>query len=57
MAKIKLTKKFIDSLDYTDKAVIHQDTLVSGFAVYTKSASKNYIINKRINGKLHPCNW
>lgn len=53
MAKTKFTKRFIDSLEYTDKAVIHQDELVNGFAVCTKSASKNYIINKRISGKLH----
>lgn len=53
MAKTKFTKRFIDSLEYTKKAVIHQDELVNGFAVCTKSASKNYIINKRIAGKLH----
>ena len=40
-------------MEYTEKAVIHQDKLVNGFAVCTKSASKNYIINKRIAGKLH----
>tara|TARA_R110002051_G_scaffold28421_1_gene67560 strand:+ start:160 stop:1416 length:1257 start_codon:yes stop_codon:yes gene_type:complete len=53
MAKTKFTKRFIDGLEYTDKAVIHQDEVVNGFAVCTKSASKNYLINKRINGKLH----
>lgn len=52
MAKIKFTKKFIDSLDYSDKSVIYQDEVVNGFAVRTNKTSKSYLVNKRIEGKL-----
>lgn len=52
MAKIRFTKRFIDSLDYSDKSVIHQDEIVNGFAVRTNKTTKSYIVNKRINGKL-----
>lgn len=52
MAKIKFTKKFIDSLHYSDKSVIYQDEVVNGFAVRTNKTSKSYLVNKRIDGKL-----
>ncbi|MGP4905187.1 tyrosine-type recombinase/integrase [Psychrobacter faecalis] len=52
MAKIKFTKKFIDSLEYSDKTVIYQDEVVNGFAVRTNKTSKSYLVNKRIDGKL-----
>lgn len=52
MAKIKFTKRFIDSLEYSDKTVIYQDEVVNGFAVRTNKTSKSYLVNKRIDGKL-----
>ncbi len=52
MARIKLTKRFIDSLEYSDKADIYQDELVNGFAVRTNKTNKSYMISKRIGGKM-----
>ncbi|WP_199506805.1 MULTISPECIES: tyrosine-type recombinase/integrase [unclassified Psychrobacter] len=52
MAKVKLTKRFIDSLDFSDKATVYQDEVVNGFAVRTHKTTKSYMISKRINGKM-----
>ena len=52
MARVKLTKRFIDSLEYSEKADIYQDELVNGFAVRTNKTNKSYMISKRINGKM-----
>lgn len=52
MARVKLTKRFIDALEYSDKADIIQDELVNGFAVRTNKTNKSYMISKRIGGKM-----
>lgn len=52
MARVKLTKRFIDSLEYSEKADIYQDELVNGFAVRTNKTNKSYMISKRINGNM-----
>lgn len=52
MARVKLTKRFIDALEYSDKAEIIQDDMVNGFAVRTNKTNKSYMISKRIGGKM-----
>ncbi len=52
MAKIKLTKRFIDDLPFENTTKIYQDSLVNGFAVRVNKTTKTYMINKRINGDL-----
>ena len=52
MARVKLTKRFIDGLKFSDKATVYQDELVNGFAVRTNKTTKSYMISKRINGKM-----
>ena len=51
--KAKLTKRYVDSLKFADKTEYHQDSELSGFAVCVGKKTKRYMINKRINGKLH----
>ncbi len=52
--KVKLTKKFIDSVDYTAKGTeIYMDDVLTGFALRVGKQSKRYTLHKRINGKLH----
>ena len=51
--KAKITKRYVDSLPYSDKTEYHQDTELTGFAVRVGKQTKQYMINKRINGKLH----
>ena len=52
--KAKLTKKLIDSVDYTDKGTeIYMDNVLTGFALRVGKQSKRYTLHKRINGKLY----
>ena len=52
--KVKLTKKFIDSVDYTAKGTdIYMDDVLTGFALRVGKQSKRYALHKRINGKLY----
>ncbi|MGE6572438.1 tyrosine-type recombinase/integrase [Psychrobacter namhaensis] len=52
--KVKLTKKFIDSIDYTAKGTdIYMDDVLTGFALRVGKQSKRYTLHKRINGKLY----
>ena len=52
--KVKLTKKFIDSVDYTAKGTdIYMDDVLTGFALRVGKQSKRYTLHKRINGKLY----
>lgn len=52
--KVKLTKKFIDSIDYTAKGTdIYMDDILTGFALRVGKQSKRYTLHKRINGKLY----
>lgn len=52
--KVKLTKKFIDSVEYTAKGTdIYMDDLLTGFALRVGKQSKRYTLHKRINGKLY----
>ena len=52
--KVKLTKKFIDSVDYTAKGTdIYMDDVLTGFALRVGQQSKRYALHKRINGKLY----
>lgn len=51
--KAKLTKRYVDSLPYSDKTEYHQDTELAGFAVCVGKKTKRYMVNKRINNKLH----
>lgn len=54
--KAKLTKRYVDSLPYSDKTEYHQDTELLGFAVCIGKKTKRYMVNKRINNKLHRIN-
>lgn len=52
--KVKLTKKFVDTVELTKKGdVIYTDEVLTGFALRVGKRGKRYILNKRINGKLH----
>ena len=52
--KIKLTKNFVDTVELTDKGdVIYTDEMLTGFALRVGKRGKRYILNKRINGKIH----
>ena len=52
--KVKLTKRFIDSIDYTAKGTdIYMDDVLTGFALRVGKQSKRYTLHKRINGKLY----
>ncbi|PKH80917.1 tyrosine-type recombinase/integrase [Psychrobacter sp. 4Bb] len=52
--KVKLTKKLIDSIDYTAKGTdIYMDDVLTGFALRVGKQSKRYTLHKRINGKLY----
>ena len=52
--KVKLTKKLIDSVDYTAKGTeIYMDDVLTGFALRVGKQSKRYTLHKRINGKLY----
>ncbi|MFK4000917.1 tyrosine-type recombinase/integrase [Psychrobacter namhaensis] len=52
--KVKLTKKFIDLIDYTAKGTdIYMDDVLTGFALRVGKQSKRYTLHKRINGKLY----
>lgn len=52
--KVKLTKKFVDSIDYTAKGTeIYMDDVLTGFALRVGNQSKHYTLHKRINGKLY----
>ncbi|PKG34146.1 tyrosine-type recombinase/integrase [Psychrobacter sp. Sarcosine-3u-12] len=52
--KVRLTKKFIDSIDYTAKGTdIYMDDVLTGFALRVGKQSKRYTLHKRINGKLY----
>lgn len=51
--KAKLTKRYVDSLSFSDKTEYHQDTELAGFAVCVGKKTKRYMVNKRINNKLH----
>ena len=47
--KVKLTKKFIDSVDYTAKGTdIYMDDVLTGFALRVGKQSKRYTLHKRI---------
>ena len=51
--KVKLTKKLIDSIDYTAKGTdIYMDDVLTGFALRVGKQSKRYTLHKRINGNL-----
>lgn len=50
--KIKLTKRYVDALPYSDKTEYHQDLELIGFAVRVGKKTKQYMVNKRINNKL-----
>ena len=52
--KIKLTKNFVDTVGLTDKGdVIYTDEMLTRLALRVGKRGKRYILNKRINGKLH----
>ena len=52
--KAKLTKKLVDSVDYTDKGTeTYMDDVLTGFALRVGKQSKRYTLHKRINGKLY----
>lgn len=51
--KVKLTKRYVDSLPYSDKTTYHQDLELIGFAVRVGKKTKQYMVNKRIDNKLH----
>ena len=52
--KVKLTKKFIDSIDYAAKGTdIYMDDVLTGFALRVGKQSKLYTLHKRISGKLY----
>ncbi|MGB6927439.1 MAG: integrase, partial [Psychrobacter sp.] len=52
--KVKLTKKLIDSIDYTAKGTeIYMDDVLTGFALRVGKQSKRYTLHKRINGNLY----
>ena len=46
-----LSLRFIDGLAYTEKAVIHQDELVNGFAMRT---NKTHTITPQRQAQIHP---
>lgn len=50
--QVKLTKRYVDSLPFSNKTEYHQDTELSGFAVCVGRKTKRYMVNKRINNKL-----
>lgn len=50
--KVKLTKRYVDSLPYSDKTEYHQDLELIGFAVRVGKKTKQYMVNKRINNVL-----
>lgn len=50
--KVKLTKRYVDSLPYSERTEYHQDTELVGFAVCVGKKTKKYMVNKRINNKL-----
>lgn len=52
--KIKLTKRFVDSVEYaTSGTDIYMDEVLTGFALRVGKQSKKYTLHKRINGKLY----
>ena len=52
--KVKLTKKFIGSVDYTTKGTdIYMDDVLTSFALRVGKLSKRYTLHKRIKGKLY----
>lgn len=52
--KVKLTKTFIDNVQVSEKGRdIYTDETMKGFALYVGVTGKRYILNRRINGKLH----
>ncbi|MGP5312953.1 hypothetical protein [Psychrobacter faecalis] len=49
--KVKLTKKFIDSVDYTAKGTdIYMDDVLTGFALRVGKQSKRYMNRPEIVG-------
>ena len=52
--KVKLTKRFVDSVEYaTNGTDIYMDEVLTGFALRVGKQSKKYTLHKRINGKLY----
>ncbi|MDN5621256.1 MAG: hypothetical protein L0G63_12420 [Psychrobacter sp.] len=52
--KVKLSKKFIDSVAYASNGTdIYMDEVLTGFALRVGKQSKRYTLHKRINGKLY----
>ena len=51
--KVKLTKRYVDALQFSDKTTYHQDLELIGFAVCVGKQTKQYMVNKRIDNKLH----
>lgn len=52
--KLKLTKRFVDSVEYaTSGTDIYMDEVLTGFALRVGKQSKKYTLHKRINGKLY----
>ena len=52
--KVKLSKKFVDSVAYTSSGTdIYMDEVLTGFALRVGKQSKRYTLHKRINGKLY----
>ncbi len=51
MPSEKLTQRFIDNLEPTEKLVPYFDQNLKGFGIYVKGRAKTYFIQARVNGK------
>ncbi len=52
--KVKLNKRFVDSVAYTSSGTdIYIDEVLTGFSLRVGKQFKRYMIHKRINGKLY----
>lgn len=51
--KVKLTKRYVDALPFSDTTEYHQDLELIGFAVRVGKKTKQYMVNKRIDNKLY----
>jgi integrase len=52
MPKMKLTQRFIDNLEPSEKLILNFDTALTGFGVYTKGNAKTYFVQARAGKKL-----
>jgi integrase len=51
MPSVKLTQRYIDSLEPSEKLKVYFDQGLRGFGVYTTKNAKTYFIQARVNGK------